>query len=120
MTNRRGNHEGSIRKLPSGSFRVQVTINGKKDQLFRPNAQGSSGLASADQSGMYGNCQVSMKDLTLEEYLDNWLPVKKTTIRHATHVQYSQIIRDYVIPLLEMSVSGNYAPNRFKVCTATS
>ncbi len=39
MTNRRGNHEGSIRKLPSGSFRVQVTINGKRIRFSAPNAR---------------------------------------------------------------------------------
>lgn len=100
MTNRRGNHEGSIRKLPSGSFRVQVTINGKRISFSAPTRKEVQDWLQQINLECTEIAKFPMKDLTLEEYLDNWLLVKKTTIRHATHVQYSQIIRDYVIPFI--------------------
>ena len=85
MTNRRGNHEGSIRKLPSGSFRVQVTINGKRISFSAPTRKEVQDWLQQINLECTEIAKFPMKDLTLEEYLDNWLLVKKTTIRHATH-----------------------------------
>jgi integrase len=98
MAKRRGNHEGSIHQLPSGTFRAQVTLQGQRlsftahtkrlcqDWLKNTNRQIDDGLLLVDTK------------ITLNEYLNNWLISTKSSKRHSTWAHYEQVTRSYILP----------------------
>jgi len=100
MAKKRGNSEGTIHQLPSGSWRAQVSIQGHRvshssntrreaqEWLRKTNRQIDDGLTYA------------YSKLTLEEYLTDWLKGKKSVVRRSTWVQYEQITRCYINPLI--------------------
>lgn len=100
MAKRRGNKEGSIFLRENGSWRAQVTIDGKRlsfagktqkecrHWIKETNRRIDHGLSFEGARIQYG------------EYLENWLASIKNSLRLQTWRQYRQLVRDYVIPTL--------------------
>ncbi|MEX2161962.1 MAG: site-specific integrase [Anaerolineales bacterium] len=97
---KRANQEGSAFQLKNGSWRAQITLDGKR-LSFSALSQGECRdwirkmLNKVDAGLTYEVMQI-----TLAEYLHDWLANAKTTIRFTTFEQYQQITRDYIKPLL--------------------
>jgi len=97
---KRANQEGSVFQLNNGSWRAQITLDGKR-LSFSALSQGECRdwirkmLNKVDAGLTY-----EVMQLTLGDYLHDWLANAKPTIRFTTFEQYEQITRDYIKPLL--------------------
>jgi integrase len=95
----RGHNEGTYYQLPSGKWRVQISIEGK-----RLSHTGTRVECREWAKNMLGQIE---KGLTfegtrrsVESFFDEWISSTKKSIRQRTWDQYSQVIRDYIIPEL--------------------
>jgi integrase len=97
---RRGRNEGTIFRKANGSWRAQVSIEGKRlsytawsraeclDWLRRTQTQIDDGLT------------FQSRNLTLGEYLDDWMAAKELTLRARSIDQYAKLIALYLKPML--------------------
>lgn len=97
---RRGNQEGTIYQLPSGSWRAQIYINGhrigktkksKKDAqiwLHKTLEKITNGYTGNDSKVLY------------KEFLQRWLNNKKNTLKESTWTLYEIAIRLHIKPIL--------------------
>ncbi|HEX8992578.1 MAG TPA: site-specific integrase [Anaerolineales bacterium] len=102
MTTRRGKHEGTMHQRPNGSWRAQVSIDGKRiGYTSRSRAEVHEWLRKM-LDGIDQGMTFQGRNLTLREYLDEWITLKKTRLRPKTAFQYQLLIDKYIKPLLGM------------------
>ncbi len=97
---RRGKNEGTIFRKDNGRWRAQVSIEGKRlsytawsraeclDWLRRTQTQIDEGLTFKN------------RNLTLAEYLDDWMAAKAFTLRARSLDQYAKLSTLYLKPIL--------------------
>ncbi len=94
----RGHGEGSIHRRSSGSWRAQISSSGKRfGKTFKKKAEAQDWLRKM-QNQLEMGLDIKGGKLTLTQYLPQWLEKKKTSLRPSTAYQYSQIIRDHILP----------------------
>jgi integrase len=100
MARRRGNNEGSIVKLPSGTYRAQISIDGQR-LGFTSKSRGECQawirkmLDQIDEGLTFKGTQT-----TLEDFLTGWLVIAKTTLRPKPGQQYEKMAVNHIIPVL--------------------
>lgn len=95
---RRGNHEGSIQQLPSGSWRAQISIHGKRESATfqtRKDAETWNRQMARQIDDGYDS---SRSKVFLEEYLQNWLASSKAMLAARTWEHYEQLARTHILP----------------------
>lgn len=100
MANKRGNNEGSIYKREDGTWRAQVTVDGKRLSFSASSYQDcrewiKSTLQQIDTGLTFDKAQI-----TFGEFLQNWLASAKVSLRPKTWQHYHQISGDYILPSL--------------------
>jgi len=100
MAKKRGNNEGSMVQLPSGSWRAQVTLNGRRLSFTartRRECQEwlKKTIGQIDDGMTYASTRI-----TLEEFLTSWLISSKASKRPRTLAHYQQLARTYILPNL--------------------
>jgi integrase len=95
---KRGNNEGSIHQLPSGTWRAQASLEGKRVSFTSKSKRDCQEwlrrtLGQIDQGLRFAGTQ-----MTVGEYVTYWYENSKLTWQWITGAQYQQIIRDYIIP----------------------
>lgn len=102
MTRRRGNQEGSIHKRENGTWRVQITLDGRRlshsgktraecqEWMKKTLKQVDSGLSYAGAS------------MRLDVYLEMWMNTIKLNRRQKTFIQYQGLLRRYILPAFGM------------------
>lgn len=101
MTNRRGAHEGSIRKRPDGRWEARLRLpSGRRRSVYgttRAEVQQAVGrLAQAVQTGGL----VPDNDLRVADFLQEWLVSCRDGLRATTHARYTNIVEVHLVPLL--------------------
>ena len=96
----RGRHEGSIYRRSNGTWRAQMTVNGKRiSYAAKTKAECQIWLSrmqfQLDQGYDYHGGKIS-----LEEHLHLWLDASKASLRPNTAHQYGQIIRMHIVPYI--------------------
>jgi hypothetical protein len=99
MAKRRGNGEGSIWK-EGKSWRTGVTVNSRRvTKSFKTQSECQSWLqqmkTQVNQGLTYRATQIS-----LGEYLKDWLNVHKSSLKPRIGERYEQIARDYILPFI--------------------
>jgi len=97
---KRGHGEGSITQRSYGSWRAQVTIDDKRfGKTFKKKSDALFWLRKTqieiDKGLTYSSTQV-----TLKQFLSDWLSVHKTGLKPRTGERYEQISRDYIYPYI--------------------
>ena len=97
---KRGHGEGSITQRSYGSWRAQVTIDGKRHgKTFKKKTEAQTWLRKTqfeiDKGLTYSSTQIN-----LEQFLSDWLSVHKTGLKPRTGERYEQISRDYIYPYI--------------------
>lgn len=100
MAKKRGNSEGSINQLPSGSWRAQITLQGHRvSHTSKSRREAQEWLKQitlrVDDGLTYAHSRVSVED-----YLKEWVIGKHSTVKHGSWVQYDQVTRVYITPLI--------------------
>lgn len=97
----RGRNEGSIHQRPNGTWRVQLSLNGKRiSKGFKSKAEAQAWLRNTQVEIDHGYDYQAGK-ITLGEYLPRWLENSKTTLRPTTAHQYELTMRKHILPHLE-------------------
>ena len=96
----RGRNEGSISPRSNGRWRAQVSLCGKRlSRDFTTKVQCQRWIREVldkkDQGFNFDGAQISLR-----EFLEDWLITKEASLRPETHYQYSMTCRKYIIPLL--------------------
>lgn len=100
MLRKRGNNEGSITKLPSGSFRAQVSLDGKRlSKVRKTRAECQTWLRKIlDQ--MDEGLTFEGSQTTVEQFLTEWLVLAQPTLRPKVACQYEQLTMQHIIPCI--------------------
>ncbi|GAA4002961.1 site-specific integrase [Deinococcus rubellus] len=97
---KRGNGQGSVRKLPSGRFRWELMIEGRRFSGMAASKtlaqQALAGLiADATRGGI-----ADPSTVTVTEYLTQWLEGRKTSRAYRTHEVQERALRLYIRPAI--------------------
>lgn len=96
----RGKKEGSIHRLPSGSFRAQVTLQGRRLSFTAKTRRECQEWIKKVQGQIDEGMTFASTKITLAEYLDGWLSNSKFSKRPATWKHYEQLIRSYIVLII--------------------
>ena len=98
MTKRRGNHEGSIHQRKDGSWRAQITLEGRRLSFSAKTRRECQRWIKNTINQIDDGLSFSNTKITLEEYLSSWLTSKKGTLRSSTYTHYEQLVDSYINP----------------------
>lgn len=111
MSKKRGNNEGSIYKRKNGTWRAQVTLDGKRLNFTGKTRKECQDwirniLAEIDDGLNYAHTIV-----TVEEYLDSWLESKKASLKPTTWANYQKMVANHINPMLGKKKVRDLEPN---------
>jgi integrase len=93
----RGKNEGSLHQRPNRTWRVQISLNGKRiGKGFKSKAEAQDWLRNTQVEIVHGYDYQAGK-ITLGEYLPRWLENSKATLRPTTAHQYELIMRKHIL-----------------------
>lgn len=103
MSKRRGNNEGTIHRREDGSFRAQITLEGKRlshSAKTRQECQTwlKQKIGEIDQGLTYKGATMH-----LNQFVELWLATVKETRKPKTYFQYAGNMNRYILPAF-----GNY------------
>ena len=100
MSKRRTAGEGTIIQLPSGSWRAQVSLKGRRLSHTARNQQGARQWIRKIQDQIEQGLTYDDEQTTVGIFLEGWVAIKKTELRLATYEQYAWVSRLYLQPYL--------------------
>lgn len=100
MPRKRGNNEGSVFRLSSGRWCGQVSHEGHRQSKSFITQRECIDWVRQSRNQIGDGMSYASTQITLGEYLDGWLTVKKAERRYATWVHYDWLARGYIIPVL--------------------
>jgi len=114
MAKKRGNNEGSIYKRKNGSWRAQVTLQGKRLTYSAKTKKDGQRwirqmLEEIDNGLIYDSTRI-----TLEKFVKDWLVSVEPTIRYNSFRQYRQITSQHIIPVLGKIRLRDLKPNHIQ------
>jgi integrase len=100
MAKKRSNNEGTIHRRSNGSWRAQVTLDGRRlSYTSRTKADCQKWIRKTlnqiDEGMTYASTKIS-----LEEYLTEWLVSKKASIKPRSWDHYEHLVGHYITPRL--------------------
>lgn len=98
MAKRRGSGEGSIHQLPSGSWRAQVTVEGRRISHTAPTRKDAQEWVRQTTGQVDAGLTYEATRTTVEAFLAGWLASVKASLRPNTHAQYTRIARSHILP----------------------
>jgi len=107
MTRRRGNNEGSISPRSNGTWRAQVTVQGRRLSFTaKTRRECQEWIKQTQKLGDNGITFAGCRQC-LADRLTGWLTNEEPAMRRKTMMHYSQLIRDYVVPYIGQITLGN-------------
>jgi integrase len=100
MAKKRTAGEGTISQLPSGSWRAQVSLRGKRLSHTSKNQQAAREWIRKIQAQIEQGLTYDDERTTLGKFMEGWLASKKSQLRSASSEQYYFIYRSYIEPRL--------------------
>jgi integrase len=100
MTKKRSAGEGTINQRPNGSWRAQVSLQGKRLSYTAKSQQACRDWIRKIQDQIDQGLTYDSERTTVGKFLEGWLAIKKSELRIATFEQYSWISRLYLQPYL--------------------
>lgn len=100
MARKRGQNEGSIYQRKDGLWTVSVTLQRKRvSKYFATQSECREWLRNT-QSQIQNGLTLAGVRTTVDEYLVQWLGTIRESVRLRTKDQYTQIIRQHIVPRL--------------------
>lgn len=100
MAKKRSHNEGSIYKRSNGTWRAQVTLQGKRLSFTGKTRKDCQDWIRKTINQIEDGLTFNSTQITIEQFLSEWLLTIESSIRYKTWEQYNQIVRDYLIPNL--------------------
>jgi integrase len=100
MAKKRANKTGSIFQIPNGSWRVLISVQGKRISHNAATQREAAAWARkmTDQVGQGLTFDATRKNL--QTFMMEWLAVKETKLRLSTMESYNRLARLYIYPYL--------------------
>ena len=96
----RGKNEGSLHQRPNGTWRAQLSVDGRRiSKGFKTKAEAQEWLRNT-QTQVESGFDYHAGKITLAEYLPVWLENHRVTLRPKTADQYQRIIEKHILPRL--------------------
>ena len=100
MSKKRSQGEGTIYHRKDGLWIAQVSIQGHRvSKYFKTQHQGMDWLQLIHSQAQAG-LNFAGAQMTLKDFLGQWLILIQGSIRPNTLIQYGQIVRDHILPWL--------------------
>jgi integrase len=105
MTRRRGRGEGSIRHRPDGRWEATIEVgwqNGKRKRrwLYGPTRRDVQELLAAAQQEQKDGLQAIGVNVTVGQFLQQWLDSSRAGLRPKTLTSYEGTVRLHIVPTL--------------------
>ena len=100
MAKRRTAGEGTIGQLPSGSWRAQVSLKGRRLSHTSKNQQAVREWIRKIHDQIDQGLTYDDERTTLGKFMEGWLATKKSQLRNASNEQYCMMSRLYIEPEL--------------------
>jgi integrase len=100
MARIRGKNEGSIHQRDNGTWRAQVSLEGRRLSHTTKTRRECQEWLKKTIDQVDNGMTFSSTTVTVGEYLKNWLESAKASKRRNTWLGYEQLSRNYVIPNL--------------------
>ncbi len=100
MAKIRGKNEGSIHQRRNGTWRAQVSLEGRRLSFTARTRRECQDWLKKTIGQIDQGMTFTSTILTFDEFLNTWLGSTKASIRPRTWSHYEQLIRNYVIPNL--------------------
>ncbi|MDP2965806.1 MAG: site-specific integrase [Pelolinea sp.] len=97
---RRGNNEGSIYKRNNSSWRAQVSVDGERLSFTAETRAECNEWLRRTMDLVDQGMTFQTRNLTLQEYLQGWFQVKKTSVKPKTAYDYERMLNKYINPQL--------------------
>ncbi len=111
MTKKRGQNEGSIYKRKNGNYASQVTIDGERlTKYFKTRKEANNWLLEM-QIKIRSGISLAGSKITLSEYFDDYLKTIKTIVKINTLHQYTQVVKQHILPILGKYKLEDLKPN---------
>ncbi len=111
MAKKRGQNEVSIYKRKNGSYASQVTIDGKRlTKYFKTRKEANEWLLEM-QIKIRNGVSLAGSKIPLSEYFEDYLKSIKTIVKPNTHSQYSQIVKQHILPIIGKYKLEDLKPN---------
>lgn len=114
MVSRRGNNEGTVEKLPSGSWRARVSVDGRRLSATRRTRNEALGWIREVTGQVEAGLTYDASTTSLGSFLEKWLANKATELEPATVEQYNRTARLYLIPNLGAVKMKDMQPARIQ------
>ena len=98
MAKRRGNNEGTIHKLPSGRWRAQITLEGRRLSKVCATQRDCQDWIRKTRGQIDDGMTYASTKLSLGGYLNRWLINTKSAKSQSTWSHYEQLCRNYIVP----------------------
>jgi integrase len=97
---RRGNNEGTIYQLPSGSWRAQIYINGYRlGKTKKTKREAQTWLRNTLNKTAHGYTGKG-SNVLFKDFLQGWLSTKSSAVKQSTWRLYETTIRNHIEPIL--------------------
>jgi integrase len=100
VAKRRGNKEGTIYQRKDGRWCAQVSLDGRRLTHYAKTQRECREWLRDIQAQIDEGLTIQGARVTLGDYLEQWLEAAKPSLHPNTWKQYSQIVRQHIIPLL--------------------
>jgi integrase len=116
---KRGTHDGIFTKLPSGSIRVQICIEGHRlGATFSTKKDADDWLTDTKKMFLVDGLPLESKGLTVGEYLDEWLSTHalERGLAEKTKYDYGYNLKKYIISAVGEVKLRDLTPVRLDAC----
>ncbi len=100
MTKHRAHNEGTVYQRPDGRWCAQVSLDGRRLTHYAKTQRQCREWLKTTLAQVDEGLTIEGARATLGEYLEKWLETVKPSLRPKTWKQYSQIVRQHIIPQL--------------------
>jgi integrase len=110
MAKRRGNKEGSIYRLKSGTWRAQVSQEGKRISFTAPTQQECQEWVRTTLQQFDNGLSLAALSQTIDEFMSTWLAGTRLTLRESTYEQYAGAVSRHIIPYVGKLTLREFRP----------
>lgn len=100
MTRRRGNNEGSLHPRANGTWRAQVTVQGRRLSYTAKTRRDVQEWIKRTQEQIDNGMSYASTQRSLADYLRGWLTSEQSVLAQSTWAHYEQLTRSYIIPCI--------------------
>ncbi len=119
MAKRRANHEGTIYKRQDGRWVASVVLpGGKRKYYYGKTREEVAQKCTVGLKAIQDGLPIPSDQLRVGRYLQEWLVIVQTSIKHGSFQRYRQLLTTYAIPRFASLSLGRFTPHHLETLYA--